>query len=83
MARPGCQDVQPGYVYSSTEMGAMGMGRAGGSQGVLVGHRAGAMGAYMVGGGWEDHRAALEEVTGWVLRHHSGYGSSHSIWHYY
>lgn len=32
--------------------------------GVLVGHRAGAVGAYMVGGGWEDHRVALEEVRG-------------------
>lgn len=37
MARPGCQDVQPGYVYSSREMGAVGMGRAGGSQGRCCG----------------------------------------------
>ena len=43
-AKPGCQDVKPGYVHSSTEMGAVGMGHAGGSQGGCRGRSHGGWG---------------------------------------
>lgn len=57
MAEPSCQDVQPGYVHSSPQMGAVGMG-------VLVGHRAGAVGAYMVGTG-VGKITGVGKMTGW------------------
>ena len=40
--------------------------------GVLVGHRAGAVGAYMVGGGWDDHRVGA--------RGSHGVGAEASLW---